>query len=465
MIVDHLGYVVLNSPQYNIKAFGASSTKDDNYAEIKSAIESSYRVVLIGDNTDETYNIQDTLFGVSNKSYGINGILRIKDGYVKSLETDLLIGENTLTITNASDFFKTGDHVCISSDDRSIQGGGNNKDRREGQPFTITVDGNSITLDEPADYNYLVASNAKIGHTRSNLIFDAKTKIKVFGSGIVDNNEQNQFNVEPVQIGDTYLEKAKAFYFGTGLTFIRSTYWEVTGLDENNKLKFINGATHGMSVCLSNLYFVIDSVDIDLSHDKQLLLFGYSDEKNKFFIIKNSSFKNSPYEDGITLYTQSTDGIIENNLVENCSRYGIILNPTIERVIVRNNIVKNCGQALWVGNSNNTIEDNYLEGIGHFGRVPAYKKASVYISSCNGGTLKRCTISQVDKTAQLLATYNSNNWIVDECLFDRTNDVAIVMQSSSPMTLTLRDSTLRGNATNYSVDANSTLIKENVIEE
>ena len=151
--------------------------------------------------------------------------------------------------------------------------------------------------------------------------------------------------------------------------------------------------------------------------------------------------------------------------MENCSRYGIILNPTIERVIVRNNVVKNCGQALFVGNSNNTIEDNYLEGIGHFGRVPSSKRPSVYISNCNGGTLKRCTISQVKKTAQLFATYNSNNWIVDECLFDRTNDVAIVMQSSSPMTLTLKNSTLRGNATNYSLDANSTLIKENVIEE
>lgn len=462
MIVDHLGYVVLNSPQYNIKAFGASSLKADNYSEIKSAIESPYRVVLIGDNTDETYNIQDTLFGVSNKSYGINGILRIKDGFVKNLEADLLIGQNTLTITNASDFFKTGDHVCISSDDRSIQGGGNNKDRREGQPFTITVDGNNITLDEPADYNYLISSNAKIGHTRSVLIFDEKTKVRVFGNGKFDYNQANQYDVEP---NNTLGERAKGFYYGNCLTFIRSTYWDVTGFDENNRLKFINGGTIGISVCYTNLYFTIKLTEIDGCHDKEIILYGYSSDINKYFTISDNIIKNSPYEDGITLYTQSTDGIVENNLVENCSRYGIILNPTIERVIVRNNVVKNCGQALFVGNSNNTIEDNYFEGIGHFGRVPSSKRPSVYISNCNGGTLKRCTISQVKKTAQLLATYNSNNWIVDECLFDRTNDVAIVMQSSSPMTLTLKNSTLRGNATNYSLDANSTLIKENVIEE
>lgn len=462
MIVDHLGYVVLNSPQYNIKAFGASPLKADNYTEIKSAIESPYRVVLIGDNTDETYNIQDTLFGVSNKSYGINGILRIKDGFVKNLEADLLIGQDTLTITNASDFFKTGDHVCISSNDRSIQGGGNNKDRREGQPFTITVDGNTITLDEPANYNYLVASSAKIGHTRSVLIFDTKTKIKVFGTGTFDYNQANQYDVEPNNNGG---ERVKGFYYGSCLTFIRSTYWDVTGLNENNRLKFINSAFSGISVCYSNFYFNVEYTEIDGCHDKQIILYGYSSDINRYFTIKNNIFKNSPYEDGITLYTQSTDGLIENNLVENCSRYGIIVNPTIERVIVRNNIVRNCGQALWIGNSNNTIEDNYLEGIGYFGRVPASKRPSVYISGCNGGILKRCTISQVDKTAQLLATYNSNNWIADECLFDRTNDVAIVMQSSTPMTLTLRNSTLRGNATNYSLDANSTLIKENVIEE
>ena len=50
-------------------------------------------------------------------------------------------------------------------------------------------------------------------------------------------------------------------------------------------------------------------------------------------------------------------------------------------------------------------------------------------------------------------------------LLASTNVEAFKMSSSTPMTATLKNSTLRGNTTNYSLDANSTEIKENVIEE
>ena len=74
-------------------------------------------------------------------------------------------------------------------------------------------------------------------------------------------------------------------------------------------------------------------------------------------------------------------------------------------------------------------------------------------------------ISQVTKTAPLITLTNSNGWTLDNMLLQSTDVEALKMTSTTPMTLMLKNSTLRENATNYSLDANSTLIKENVIEE
>ena len=101
-----------------------------------------------------------------------------------------------------------------------------------------------------------------------------------------------------------------------------------------------------------------------------------------------------------------------------------------------------------------------------YAEIPeAVKLASVLIFECNNGNMNGIKISQVTKTAPLITLTNSNGWTLDNMLLQSTDVEALKMTSTTPTTLMLKNSTLRENATNYSLDANSTLIKENVIEE
>ena len=453
MITDHLGYVVLNSPQYNIKAFGANHSNADNKTEIQNCINSVYRVSIIGDSVSEIYRHSQTLIGASNKTYIVNGELKVSDASIVLLESDLLTGATSLVLTNASTYFKTGDLVCITSNARSIQGGGNAKDRREGQAFTITVSGNNISLDTPAVIDYLVSDSAKIGHTHSCINFLEKENFIVDGTGVVNNNWENLFNVEPTPI-------TVAYSHGNAITTYKCNNFKI------KNVTFKNGLVANLGISFKNRYFEVDSINSVDAHDKCLLLYGYSSDINQYFTIKKSRFTGALYEDGITVYTQTTDGSIENNTIENCSRYGIITNATTARIDIKDNNISDCGQPLVIKNASNTFSGiNTIKGTGYFHRVPSVKKVCVYIDECNGGNLKGLTIDQTSRTAPLIYVKNSNNWILDDLLLEKTNDVALQMTSSSAMIVTLKNSTLRGNGTNYSLDANSTLIKENVIEE
>lgn len=457
MIVDKLGYVILNSPQYNAKAFGASISNPDNVTAFQNCINSSYRIAILGEDISLLYRHSQTLTGVSNKTIVINGNIKVADGAILNLEANALIGTTEITLTDASTYFKTGDYVCITSNGRAIQGGGNGKDRREGQPFKITVSGNTITLDSPCVYDYLVSESARIGHTHSSLNFEEKTNFKVCGSGILDENWENLLNVEP---NSRLMELKQGYLHGAALMAYRCTNFEIKDVT----LK--NGLVYGFGAFYKNLNFIVDGVKIYDIHDKCIILYGYSVDINDGFEIKNCDINNAIYEDGITGYTQSTNGVIENNRIENCSRFGLLLNPTISNVIVRNNTVLKSGQALYVGNSTNTFEGvNTFEGYGYYTRSTANKRASVQIEGCNNGVLSGLIISQITKTAPLIQIGDSNGWVLDNLLLESTNDIALKITSTNPTTNTLQNSTLRGNATNYSLDANSTLIKINVTEE
>ena len=285
----------------------------------------------------------------------------------------------------------------------------------------------------------------------------SKTNFLFEGNGTIDNNKSTMLDVEP---NSSLMENKQGYQHGACIMVDRCSYFKI----KNVKVK--DGLVYGIGVFYKNLHFEIDGIQADGIHDKSVIFYGFGSDINEYWEIKNCDIRNSPYEDGIACYTQSRYGLIENNTIDNCSRFGILLNPTVSYVIVKDNKVTDCGQGLYVGNGTITFEGvNEIQGYGYYKRTPSTKRASVLIFECKNGNMNGLKISQVTKTAPLITLTNSNGWTLDNMLLQSTDVEALKMTSTTPMTLMLKNSTLRENATNYSLDANSTLIKENVIEE
>lgn len=449
MIVDSYGYVVLNSPQYNAKSYGANSTSDDNLTEIQNCIDSTYRVAIIGDSVDEVYRHSQTLLGASNKCHVINGELKVSDASIVLLESNLLTGATSLVLTGASTYFKTGDLVCITSNARSIQGGGNAKDRREGQSFTITVSGDNITLDTPAVIDYLTTDAAKIGHTHSSINFKEKTNWIVDGIGIINNNWENLLNVEPTPITVGYAH-------GNCITQYKSS----NGTIKNVTLK--KALVSNIAITFENTNTNILGVKSYEAHDKHILTYSISIANNGINIIGNE-FDDALFEDGISLYAQATNVVIRDNTIKNCGRYGIIINPTSSNVEIENNNIDMCGIGIIQRVGTVTYKGkNIIKGLGHYSNVPSVKRAAVTMLNADNSTLKGLEIDVDDKTATLLSYDDCQNCVADDILLSHTDNIALKLVNSD---LTLQNSSLIGNGINYSVDGSSTLTKNNVTEQ
>ena len=463
MIVDHLGYICLNNPNANIKAFGANAENDDNHTEITNTFNSNYRVVIIGDSTDEIYRFYKVLNGVSNKTIVNKSEIKICDGVELPLEADAFIGENSTSITNASNYFKVGQVVGLTDDNRAIEGGGNGKTRREAQPLMITdITENVISFNYNFAFDYLTSRNAKIGHIQSTLAFEGCSNFKLINLGVIDGNKSNQMYAEPNarDMGSQVSQYVwSSFKGGTSLLTKDCQYFEVSYGEICNALV----TNHW---CFSSKNFVFKKIDYHDSIDKNLLFFGDNTAKNLDGEVIDCKFRNSEYEDGISNYNFIERVKYIRPYVVTCGRFGILSNSSALDIEIEDATVINCGIAFY-GYSNGVTwkGNNYLQGAGRYSKLPSTKKPAVMLIDRNSGKLENCHIDLVIKDTNLINVSNCDQWELNNLLLDYTNDIALKMTSPTPMTLTLKNSTLRGNATNYSLDANSTLIKENVIEE
>jgi hypothetical protein len=448
-MVDHLGYAILKAN--TVAQYGASIANEDNLNQIQQSIDSPQRVTVIDGTKSDIYTISQTLQGTSNKTIVLNATLKISDGITLPLESDMLIGETSIDITNAANYFKAGDRVVIQDENRAIEGGGNGKVRKEAQPFLVdSVVGDTVNFTWAAVFDYVVSAGARIGHLQNVIGFENCSNFHLIGSGTLDGNKQNQIYAEA---NSRSMNNQQGHNHGTSLLTYFSNNFKIQGIE----IKDACITNHFIYSCND---FIIEDVDNHDSIDKCLLIYAFTNaQRCKRGIIRNSKFRNSDFEDGISGYNNGENMLVENVEIENCGRFGIYVAGGLKQSIIRNVSVKNCGHALYITQPDCIFEgNNYIEGAGRYSKLPSTKKAAVIIFENNGGKLENMRVNLVIKDTELLRVINSSGWNFENIEFNYTDNIAVKITGVNPNTNTLVNPVFVNNNINIETDENSTLI-------
>ncbi|MDT0293690.1 hypothetical protein ACFQ3R_13980 [Mesonia ostreae] len=294
---------------------------------ITDAINAANKVIINGD----APNLQKPLLIPSNKKIEVNGLLKIQNGFIDAVIEDVAISDTSITVENAKTKYFAGQQIVISDDNQPTQGGGTGQTRRMGTAITITsVTENIISFAEPINETYTMAANAKVGHCKSVILVENAGNVSITGTGIVDQNKENQFDVEPLYINRV----GEDVRYGCGVT-VNGSYNVFVGKGLTSR----NAVLH--CVQFHESYdFDIDTLTADGAHDKGLLLHDVDN-----FRVTNVRALNSDWEDGVYLHNDATNGFIDEIYTENCSRHGFGIGKNSSNITVNNVIAKDCGRA------------------------------------------------------------------------------------------------------------------------
>jgi len=304
----------------------------DWFATIQAVLDST-DIVTLGSSPDEIFTISQPLILNDNQRFIINGTIKIKDGVTSILTADANIGDTRIYIADVSGF-NVGEYVVMTDDLNSITSGGRTTYVGDSRPISaIGVD--YLDFVTPFLFAYAVSENAYVTHHQSCIIAYGVDNIRISGHGIIDNNQDNQSYVGPLQPYDgSYIESAIA---GMCISLMEVNESEISGLE----LK--NGSLHNLGI-FDCTQLKIFSLVIKNAHDKNIVCRHVEwTNFNDIFI------DGSVEEDGITLYSSNYHINISDILVKNCPRGGIIVNPYNHAVNITNCNFLDNGSAILIG--------------------------------------------------------------------------------------------------------------------
>ena len=144
-----------------------------------------------------TFIITNPIEPCANQEIEIIGTLKIADANIQPVIADVAMGQSEVMVADANGF-RIGQWVAICDDDCSVQTGGTHQTRKMDADCSkiIGIENNTLRLEGRfGRRSYSVAANARLGSQPSAILIQNKSNIRIHGSGIVDGNKANQFDM------------------------------------------------------------------------------------------------------------------------------------------------------------------------------------------------------------------------------------------------------------------------------
>jgi hypothetical protein len=178
----------------NVLDFGAVADGSCDASEaIQAALDSGARHILI---PDGEYLLRNALFPREGQALEIHGTLRIANAVVSPLALDLEIGADHVEVEDPT-LFWVGQSVMVYDDKLPVQGGGHKVRRQNaGCAHIESISGRTLQLSQSSARHYEVGAGALLASVHSAILVHA-SKVRIFGSGLIDCNKAGQFHACP----------------------------------------------------------------------------------------------------------------------------------------------------------------------------------------------------------------------------------------------------------------------------
>ena len=315
-ILDANGYVEI----YDYNDLGVEADATANYTAYQALINAGDAV--IGSSKYDVFKISQPLLVPSGRTLTVNCELKIKNATIVNLTADVGIGDTIINVDSVVGF-ELGQIVAISNDLLPVQGGTGTQTRRESSSGKIiNIGATTITIDRPSTYAITFADNGKLGHCQTVILMESKTNCTVRGSGVINGNWQNLYDVEPVSGG---MADSRG---SCGIAALKSNNIKVGG-DSANILTLRNAGQHNICVWgtgdqSSGNDCAISYVLSEDAHDKNILF-----NATKRIHIHHITTRYALFEDGLIGYMENYDYNIHDITCYGNGRSGLTLNATL----------------------------------------------------------------------------------------------------------------------------------------
>lgn len=384
---DINGYILLETS--NISNYGALTSNDDNHTEIQNAIDADYRMVKIGNSKNDVFYVSQPLVFKDNKTYLINGTIKMIAGVTTTLTKDVTANDMTIEVTSTNGL-AVGKWIIV----KPTSGNGSSNKIAE-------INGNVITLTYPSLYNCLVTNGAYLVTADSVFLGENSSYVKILGSGCIDANKENQLAAYPVKyVGgeDTRTQCALTFY-GSNYTTIEGTELEIKG-----------GLLHGISFFAAapsyNDHITVSGVYSHGAKYKNMLV-----ARARYINVTDSEFNDSDLEDGLIFYVTCTDAYINNITAKRNPRGGVYWNSDYNDRLTGGNITtEGNGSGILIASKGVTLSN--IDSIDRLYITGGY--------TCNNITISNLTIHDLTATQMILlrgdiSDITLNNVIIEDC--------------------------------------------------
>lgn len=368
----------------------------DNYSIIQALIAAfpGKRIIVP---SEGTFLVSKPLTPVANTLLNVYGELIIEAANIRDLTANASIGQSQLSVANADQYFKAGQWIAISDNNKAVNGGGAWKTRKVADGNYITsVTSTQINLRTPLISNFTTAASAKVGQAQSVILVDGVNNVKILGSGTINGNRANQFNVAPLH--ESGIAEGESVRQHCGISAHTVTNLEIDGV------RVINSALHGVSLKnVSNAS--LRRFHIENTMDKSILGFNLTDAE-----ISSGKILTSVDEDGVSMYGGNSRVLISNVRAEGCRRYGFTVigtaglntNTDIRFVNIQSH---NCYCGLYIQNASKGAVS--VAGFTATGNHPTEQINPVIVTNCQGLTLYDINVNGVIPSSAIIISVSN----------------------------------------------------------
>lgn len=316
--LERMDSMTKRSDSVSVVDFGAlgDGVADDAPA-IQAALDSGAREVRI---PAGTFAVGDALRPHSGQSLALFGTLKIADAHRQPLTAPAAIGDDTIEVADASGY-RVGQWLTFSADDSPLW-----QTRRHADCGRIAaIDGRRLRFAGRLTMDYPLAVHPFIATQHSAIWLDRVSRVRIYGSGVIDANKAGQIDVRPTALAGCGFRAATSIGGDEGEEIRAACGIAASGPPGTLEQITIEGITvrdaSEHNLCLTGLAFsrVLNTVCTG-ARDKNITLLDSRD-----CILAGNIASYSEHEDGIMFHQKTGNEriLVQGNICTGNPRQGI----------------------------------------------------------------------------------------------------------------------------------------------
>ncbi len=338
------------SGRVSVLDFGAlgNGIQDDTDC-IQDALDAGVSHILI---PPGNFLVSNALRPQAGQVLEIQGTVKLADAHIQPLASDLVPGDDKLTVKDAS-LYRVGQWVLLCDEDSKGWNPGETRVRGDCGRI-LAIEGNTLQLDGKVGLAYRVKRSARVATHSSVILIEGKSNVRITGTGTVDANKQGQIDARPMvllgkgvrtsgRIGGDSGEEIRA---GCGIAVsgapasLRNITIETITIQNANE--------HNICLVGTKYARVLNTICVG-ARDKNITILDSEDAR-----IAGNIASFSDHEDGIMLHklTGNRRILIQGNICEGNPRQGIGVGEEESDIHLQGNLCINNGLNLFLGGTN-----------------------------------------------------------------------------------------------------------------